>query len=195
MSFRVHAGDVFFTRSESLLGKAIRWVERDPDEEKSWANHDGVVVKDGWITPCSFSETDVLAKVVEALWKVRHHTFWSHYKDQTVIVEVWRRSFLTPRQVQRVTEYARNQEGNKYGWWKLLPHALDRFFFGGKKRVSKLLHIDKRPICSYLVAKAYSLIKIDFGGRAQAMDPDEMHDWVVLNHNWEFVGREELNQD
>ena len=47
---KAEVGDVFFTRSESLLGAAIRWVERGPKEEKSWANHTGLVTKAGALT-------------------------------------------------------------------------------------------------------------------------------------------------
>ena len=193
MDYQVQAGDVFFTKSESTLAELIRWAEKDPGEEKSWANHVGVVVKDGVLIPGD--DADNLAMVVEALQRVKHHTFWGHYKDKQVVVEVFRRANLTPLELGRVCEYAKKQTGNKYGWWKLLFHGLDRWLFDGKKTLSRLLLIDKRPICSYLVAKAYNLIRIDFGGRPQAMDPDEMHDWVRTTPTWEYLFRAELNQE
>jgi hypothetical protein len=39
-------GDTFFTRSNSRLGRAIRWAEKDPGEEETWTNHTGVVVQE-----------------------------------------------------------------------------------------------------------------------------------------------------
>lgn len=178
----VLSGDVFFSRSDTALGKLIRWAQRAPGEEKSWANHTGLFVETG-----GFEQ----AAVVEALGRVRLGPL-----EGPIEVEVWRHSGLDADTRHRITTYAERQVGNKYGWWKLLFHLGDRLLFKGEKKVSSLLRLEKRPICSFLVAMAYSKAGIHFNGfRPEAADPDEMHDFVKASPVWTLVGKESIRWD
>jgi len=180
-----HAGDVFFTRSESLLGRAIRWAERDPHEEPTWANHTGVVVEDGWIAPPHWvyepgaehlPEAARLATVVEALWHVRYGPL----QVNGIAVRVFRpEPALTLAELMRFRLAASKHVGEKYGWWRLLMHLADRVLFGGRKVVSNIALVKNRPVCSYLAAEVYSVVGINFGMEPAAATPDEMLDWVA----------------
>lgn len=176
-----YAGDVFFTRSESLLGRLIRWAQTDPKEEKTWANHMGVVVADGWLVPPSDERGWPLAIVVEALWTVKYWSWWNAHKDE--VLNGQRIKAFGPKEPRTATErlefnlVAMSYVGDRYGWWKLGFHLADRFFFKGKKKLSRLLRIDNRPICSYLAAKAEEAHGMDFGMPPQAVDPDEALDY------------------
>ena len=176
-----HAGDVFFTHSESLLGKLIRWTETDPGEEPTWANHTGVVVESGWI-----GERDPLAiqaVVIEALWKTRKGPLKVNGIEVRVFgpIPVYGEEELAAFRAE-----AETYVGDTYGWWKLLFHAADRAIFKGRKIFSLMLHKDKRPICSYLAAKVCAVVGSTFGVDPQAADPDEMLDYCVANADeWE----------
>jgi len=181
-----HEGDVFFTRSNSMLGRLIRWAETDPDEEGTngaWANHTGVVVQDGWIVPPSDDAPHqvALAVVVEALWKTKKWEWWKAHRAQ--VMDGQRIKVFGPREPRTKWEKvcfqnaAAEYVGDTYGWWKLGAHLLDRVLFKGKKTLSKLLRIDNRPICSYLAAKCQAAQGMTFGMEPQAADPDEMLDF------------------
>ena len=75
---------------------------------------------------------------------------------------------------------ARKYVGDTYGWWKLLFHLADRGLFKGKKVLSSLLFMDKRPICSYLAAKVNAAAGRFFNGISpEAATPDEMLDAAI----------------
>lgn len=191
MSLQVHAADVFFTRGSSTLDKLIRWAEREPGEEPTWANHVGVVVKAGWLVPDGGAEP--LAQTVEALWKVEQTRWWlRHRHEKGYEVQVWRHVGLSGNEARRICDYALKHVGDSYGWWKLGFHLADRLLFEGDKKLSRLLHVDDRPICSYLVARAFEIVGVEFGMPAVAADPDEMLDCCERSERWRFVGREAI---
>lgn len=192
------AGDTFFTRSESLLGRLIRWVETDPGETNgTWANHAGVVVEAGWIGPGQAPQ----AVVVEALWKTRKGP-WENYKDGAEIRVFRPIPPYTPIELAFFKVAALKFVGDTYGWWKLGFHLLDRAIFRGKKVLSHLMFIDKRPICSYLAAKVNQAARpigataptnvffkgvavpsdwFGFGMDPETADPDEMMDFCLAH--------------
>jgi hypothetical protein len=175
------AGDVFFTRSESVLGRLIRWAETDPGEEKTWANHTGVVVEDGWLVPPDPAKPCELAVVVEALWHVKKWEWWTAHKAEVLAGQ--RIKAFGPREPRTANEWsafldsAESFTGDRYGWWKLFAHLGDRALFKGKKVISKALFIDRRPICSYLAAVAQAAQGLGFGMEPRAATPDEMLDF------------------
>lgn len=175
-----YQGDTFFTRSDSLLGRLIRWVETDPKEEKTWANHTGVVVKSGWLVPPDPSKPTKLAVVVEALWHVKEWEWWTAHKNEVLngqrIVAYGPLEPRTAEERAAFLETAQSFVGARYGWWKLFAHAIDRAVFKGKKRVSRLLFMKGRPICSFLSAIANAAQNMSFGMKPEAADPDEMLD-------------------
>lgn len=187
------AGDTFFTRSNSLLGKAIRWGEQDCDEkEPSWTNHSGVVVADGWIGNEAQlrQENRPVAVVVEALWKTRRGPL----KVNGTEVRVFRpKPAYAGDELQLFALLAAHYVGDTYGWWKLLGFLLKRATCG-KIDITNFYFIDSRPICSYLAAHVNDAARKrsaswpGFGMDPDAADPDGMMDFC-LNHPefWEEV--------
>lgn len=173
------AGDVFFTRSKSLLGRLIRWAETDPGEEPTWANHTGVVVEEGWIG----GGYNPQAVVIEALWKTRKGPLKVNGIEVRVFGPI---PDLTYEELDAFRTEAETYVGDTYGWWKLLFHLADRAFFKGRKVLSKTLYVDKRPICSYLAAKVGAVVGLDYGMDPAAATPDEMLDYCIENTDeWE----------
>lgn len=187
------AGDVFFTKSSTILGRLIRWGEKDKGEvEATWANHAGVVVEDGYIGGGPGLRGPA-AIVIEALWKTRKGPLVLNGTEVRVFrpVPAW-----TAEELEHFIAAAEPYVGDKYGWHKLLVQLADKLIFGGKKRLTTLLHIQNRPICSFLAAlvvhAAQSKERVAarvmagykngeafyaFGIPPQAADPDEMLDW------------------
>ena len=184
------AGDIFFTRSRSLLGRLIRWAETDPNEPNGvWANHVGVVVSPGWIVPPPLDRQFAQAIAVEALWRAERWNWWDNHKNEVGLeIRVYRKPNLNFEQLRRIEAEAYKYVGAKYGWWKLFAHLVDRTVFKGKKTVSNLLYIDGRPICSYLAAHVFAAGGVSFGMPPAAADPDEMMDHCEHSGEWVLVG-------
>jgi len=64
MGVILEPGDVFLTRGQAFISRAIRFFTRDAGEKRTKVNHVGVVVEAGEITT---------AIVVEALSRVKRH--------------------------------------------------------------------------------------------------------------------------
>jgi hypothetical protein len=179
----VKAGDVFFTRGQSLLGRLIRWAQSDPGETNGvWANHAGVVVARGELYE---RNAELRAVVVEALGRVKRHAWVQGSNEVRVFRPV---PPLSAYQLAQLLEAADAFVGDRYGWWKLLFHLVDRAAFKGQKVLSSLLRVDNRPICSYLAAKVFAAAGQTFGMLPQAADPDEMLDYCLAHpEEWEEV--------
>jgi len=200
---RVQAGDVGFTRGTGLLQRAIRYATRGPNEEKTWANHVLLFTTPGTVGPAPRIDTDWgtgQAWAIEALARVEeNHWYDRHKKEIGYTLRVYRPTFLTPETTARLVETARAHVGERYGWWKLLFHGVDRFVFNDRKVLSQFLRVDSRPICSYLVARAFQIAgyRAAFGPIVPAaQDPDEMLDWVdkstYYDETWKYVGEFEV---
>lgn len=177
---------VFFTRSYSFLGKAIRKLQRGKGEAESKVNHVGLFVTRG---PQYLEH----AVSIEALARVRHGKFWGFYHGSDVEVAVYRDTTLTSKQTWDVTTEALRYRGRMYGFLKIPLHALDwalaraigRQDVYAFRRVGRL---DRYPICSYLVAKAFSAVDRNFGARPTQAQPDDMWDYVNAHpEKWECV--------
>lgn len=209
MALYVQAGDVFFTKSKTILGRLIRWGEKDKGEvEATWANHAGVVVEDGWIgeTPAFYQRNPGApeAVVIEALGHVRKGPLVLNGTEVRVFrpVPPW-----TALELARFRSTAEPYVGDKYGWWKLLFQLADKLV--GRKLFTTLLHNDERPICSYLAAKVVQAAEdtsritaritklgatmngrayFSFGMPPQAVDPDEGMDFCLAHPElWQEV--------
>ena len=191
MILNVDAGDVGFAHGTGWLQKAIRYVEKDPWERRpAWANHSLLFTRAGVVGPVPLERQ---AWAVEALWHVEHNPWWDRHKTESGYrVQVFRPLFLRDGAAGVVAE-ALNHVGQRYGWFKLGFHAVDRVLFGGKETTSRLLFLDNRPICSYLVAQAFETAGYPhaFGTAipARAQDPDDQHDHVTSGEGrWAYVG-------
>jgi len=160
---QLKACDIFFTHGEGALSKAIRWFSRSPGEAKTETNHVGIVVDDGTLEN---------AGVVEALSHVRYGTLPARYRGKRDTVSVWRPANLTKKERAAIVSKARGYIGRDYGWLKLGLHAL------GLQRFAKL---DKWPICSYLVGKAYGVVGKEFGRDGNELTPDDILDFCQAN--------------
>lgn len=166
-------GDTFFTKSESLLGRLIRWGETEKGETNgTWTNHTGVVVESGWLVPPEFGgrlediaagrvsvlptdprPVDQLAVIVEAMWHVQRGAWWDlHAKDYAKGQRI--RAFYpipayTEEEKQRFVTFANHGIGERYGWWKLLGFLAKR---ATGIDIPKYFFLKDRPICSYYAA-------------------------------------------
>jgi hypothetical protein len=195
------AGDVGFTQGTGSLAKAIRYATTGPREQKTWANHTLLFTKPGIVVPTgSLVSPSWQAESIEALWKVERNPWWErHQGDHGSKIRVYRPDFLQAENKHGLIETALSHEGEKYGWWKLGTHLLDRWAFDDKKVVSNLLRVDDRPICSYLVGRSFEIAgyRYAFGDlEPRAQDPDEQMDYCQLSAEfnpdtmctWTFVG-------
>jgi len=144
------------------------------------------------------------AWAVEALWHVEHNPWWQrHEKESGYRVQVFRPLFLSEdlpdgwsySEAGLVVAEALKHVGQRYGWWKLGTHAIDRFLFKGDEVTARLMFLDNRPICSYLVAQAFEAAGYPtaFGRHipARAQDPDDQHDHVTSAEavrRWAYLG-------
>ncbi len=174
---QVETGDVFFTRSNSLLGRLIRWAETDPGEIDSLVNHSGNYVADG-----EASSADTVQAVGHVtLGPLAEGTEAYIYRPVPP---------LTKEEKIALRSYALSYVGDRYGWWKLLFHLADRFLFKGKKILSSLLFINSRPICSFLTAHVEAMVNRTFGMDPDVADPDNMIDYCDTHpEQWQFIGK------
>lgn len=160
-------GDIVFTKGSSLLSKAIRFCTRTFGEPRTRVNHVGIVV------------TEARAKhahIVEALTSVVEHPLWD-YAEVGDRVSVYRCTELTENQRKMLAIYARQYKGKKYGYTKIAAHFLDWLLLGSYA-FRRLTDSDDYPICSWVVAKCYSKLGLDFGVAPGAATPDDIDDYV-----------------
>lgn len=168
LTVAVKPGDIFFTTGGSLLSRAILWGQREKGEARSRVNHVGAFVERGGLKT---------ANGVEALWRVKCHPIYPRYKGQHVAI--FRPRNITVYDEYKIVSYLKQHVGNRYGWWKLLLQLAGHKL--GWNWARNAMFIDDRPICSYLVAKAYREAGLDFGVQAQAAAPDDMWDFIENN--------------
>ena len=187
-------GDIYFTRGSNLLGKLIRWAERSKDEEKTWANHVGVVTTPGWMVPPETDKPHLFAWVSEAFWHIGHHEWWNRHKEnENYSVMVFRPRHMTNEQVEMVVNDALSRTGNRYAWWRIPGFLVEKLSFG-KMKVSKLFFMKNRNVCSNHVALAFDEIGIRFEEEPLELDPDDMFDYCAENSNlFQFIGVETVN--
>jgi len=201
----VTAGSTFFTRSNTLLGKLVRFGETDKDEAKgsTWANHTGIIFEDGWIGSTLAGDQSP-ATVIEALWKTRKGPL----KLNGTQVRVFRPiPAYDADELARFRAEAETYVGATYGYWKLGVQLADKVLFGGRKILTTGLYIKSRPICSFLAGYANHVAQSNkrvakrvlagfrngeamysFGMPPQAADPDEMLDFCLAHPTlWEEV--------
>lgn len=181
--------DVILTRSDTWLGRAIRAAERRGSDTASY-NHVGVVVSAGELPPQDgdWRLAPFGPVMVEALGHVLRRPVWEGYgpqvKDQNAIA-VYRPLNLEPGQGQSIARSAMAYVGERYGWWKLFFHLGDAVISKVAGRDVRLLRralfVKSRPICSFLVAKAFAAVGLGFGVKPGSADPDDVADFCRQN--------------
>ncbi|MBN2424521.1 MAG: hypothetical protein JXB44_05820 [Calditrichaceae bacterium] len=164
--------DIYLSKGSSFIAKAIRFFSTTIGESCTQVNHVGVIVTKGDLQTCV---------VVEALHKVTRHTLWSEYgPDHNDLVAIYRPLNLTDEEEEIIVNEANEQVGKKYGYLKIVTHLLDWFLLGAY--VFRRLTQDGRyPICSWLVAHAFSKAGKHFGVDPGSAQPDDIWDFVNGN--------------
>jgi hypothetical protein len=162
-------GDVFLTRGRGLLSRLIRLFTRSIGESRTQINHVGLIVAPG---------SAATAVGVEALSKVVRHPLGSRYGPRSgQEVAVYRPINLRPDEIAVVVSAAESYVGRKYGYVKIVAHLLDWLFLG-IYLFRRLARMDNYPICSWLVAHAFSKVEKTFGVPPGAASPDDIWDFV-----------------
>lgn len=169
-------GDIVFTQSPTFLGKLIRMFTRESGESKTEANHCGIVTNAGSFRSGDFPS----AMIVEALHKVEHHSLRKSYADTDVQLSIYRPINLSYSEKWKVMVQAESYIGKTYGYGKIILHFLD-WVIGNRQFFRRLVVLERYPICSYLVAKSYSIIGKDFGVKAKIASPDDILDFCQQN--------------
>jgi len=190
MTLRAEPGDVGFAAGNGWLQRAIRLVETSPGEAPTLVNHSLLFTRAGIVGPARRAEQ---AWAVEALGRVEHNPWYErHAKEDGYHVQVFRPLFLNWRDTGEVVVRALQHKGQRYGWWKLAAHLGDRYLFAGRSVLGRLLCVDSRPICSYLVGAAFEDAGYPHafnGVPARAQTPDYQHDYVMSNNGrWSYIG-------
>ncbi len=170
----IKPGDVVLTRGKGFLASAIRFFTRRVGEKRTKVNHVGVVVKEGSLTTCC---------IVEALKKVCYHKLWKQYGPPSrSSVAIYRPVNLTEEEINIIVNEALEQVGKTYGYFKILAHLLDWSLFG-VYFFRRLFRNNKYPICSWLVAHAFSKADKHFGVEPGAAQPDDIWDFIQDNQD------------
>jgi hypothetical protein len=162
-------GDIVFTASTGFLGRAIRWATRGKGEPKTEANHVGLITTPG---------TVLSARITEALWKVTTSSLYDRYHKKGKVA-VFRPRNLSVKDKVTVMNEVLLHRGQRYGWWKIILQ------FGrnklGQEWMGKVMFVDSRPICSFLVALAFEKAGYTFGVEGRSADPDDMMDFCLTH--------------
>jgi hypothetical protein len=151
MTLDLRPGDVVCTTSGALLSRLIRLFG-------GRVSHTGIGVAPDTI--------------VEALMRVVRRSFVGAYLRKTVVV--YRPRDLSPEIIALIVAKAERYVGRTYGFTKIAAQALDRTL-GGAYLFRRVAGMDRYPICSWVVAHAYSAAGLHFGcapGMASPADID-----------------------
>lgn len=162
-------GDIFLTRGDGFVSRAIRFFTRRFGESRTKVNHVGIVVAGGSLEQ---------AVVVEALRKVERHRLVEKYGGAKDQIAVFRPARLAPADLARVVAAAESYVGRSYGYGKIVLHALD-WALQGAYVFRRLGRMDDYPICSWLVAHSYAKVGVHFGVEPGAATPDDVWDHVT----------------
>lgn len=165
-------GDIVLVHGRALFSRLIRVFTRSKGESPTIVNHVGIMVT---------SEN-----IVESLSTTVQRKFWQVYPRNNQVYVV-RKLYLTPAGRQIIVEKALEYLGAKYGWLKIVAHAVDHFVFRDMYVVRRLAFMDNYPICSWVVAYAYFKAGYSFGVYPNAATPDDIFDFVVEKHPEEWT--------
>lgn len=186
-------GDVFVTRSYSLLGRAIRYFEKSRGESASMVNHTGLIVASNFGDPM----------IIEALSRVRLLSMVDGYGGSNVDVWVYRHRDMSEARALKARNYAFDHVGRSYGFLKLFAHlgdwTLTRLRFWSHRDVylvRRLCNFHNYPICSWLVGYALESAGIYVNDSEnnpiapRILTPDDIWDdanWAGQDRYWTLV--------
>jgi hypothetical protein len=180
-TIRFLPGDVLFFESKGdVPGHLGKWIARSRGERSTYSVHTAQFLDAGTILEMNYV---VMKRNFRQVLKARRG------------FEVWRYRSLTDEQRRALTQQALAYFEMKFGWAKLLTHALDGLINKLARKefflFRRLNNSHRYPVCSWITAFSYDrALNYRFGIPPECADPDEMHDWVTAHPGeWELVFR------
>lgn len=171
---RLEPADIVLVHGHGIIQSLIRFFSRSWGEKKTVINHVGMITEGGPIW---------LAKIAEARWRYLVHRLFPAYVDSNQAVAIYRPKNIPLATRSRIATRAASFEGTRYGWTKIVLHALDKLL-NGAYFFRRLTCLPNRPICSYAVAVAYADYGFSFGVKSYRAQPDDIWDYVVNSDNY-----------
>lgn len=181
-SIELHPGDIVLVKGNSLISRLIRVLTRHIGEKRTKVNHVGMIIGEGTVGGAPYEG----ALIIEAISRVKVRTLSAAYgppkRDE---VAIYRATNLTEKERIKVAGEAYHHLGQHYGWKRIVCLALDRLLLGAY--VFRRLIRNREPICSWLVAHAYSSIGKHFGVSPDSATPDDIWDFVAEREGTPYI--------
>jgi len=177
----VPRASIVLTRSNTWLGKLIRWGEK-----KARVNHSIIVEKGGWWPPFWADEGRHFApepRIIEADRVMRRGTLSRyHSKDKLVVYDIE----ATEEERALVVEDAARHVGRPYAVLQLFGQLIDNRLLGGRNVFRRLSKLDPLDICSELTGNAWGRVGVAFGLPGYALSPDNQDDFLrdAVRRGW-----------
>jgi RimJ/RimL family protein N-acetyltransferase len=148
--------DIVMVRGKSWASRLIAELTRSPGEAPTRVTH---------VALCIAPD-----EIIEAQWGgVRRCRYYGG--------DVYRPINLKREERKKIAAYAKRYDGARYGYGKIVLHALDGLL-GGIYFFRRLAFVKRWPICSWLVAESYASEGYMFGVPTGAATPDDIDDFV-----------------
>jgi uncharacterized protein YycO len=158
------AADIVLARSETFVGRAIRFFTRQIGESPTKVNHVGII-------------TDPRT-IVEALNKTTRRSMIGAYGPPSKqAIAIYRPRNLSEVERAAIVAKAESYVGRSYGYLKIVACTLD-WALNDAYVFRRLVNLDRFPYCSWLVAHAYLAAGKTFGCPAGQASPDDIWDFV-----------------
>jgi len=181
---RLFPGDLVLVRGNALVSKAIRFMTRKSGEETTVVNHVGVISSGGLLK---------YALLAEARWTYKVHSLFDALAYTGQQVAIYRPKNISYETRKLIAARAASFKDTKYGWAKIVLHALDKLL-NGAYLFRRLAFLPNRPICSYAAAVAYADYGFSFGVKPYQAQPDDIWDYVTNSDNYDCIRPlEEIN--
>lgn len=164
----IEQADILMVGGNTFISKMIKKCTQKIGEEKTVINHVGIF-------PETYSRC-----VIEALNTVVCRDVIYAYGDADVSLAIFRAKNISKEDKAKISKYAFNQVGKKYGYLKIVAHFMD-WVIGDYYFFRRLTHSQKYPICSWLVAYAYASAGYNFGVKPGQATPDDIWDFCINN--------------
>jgi hypothetical protein len=166
---QINKGDIIVFHGTALISRLVRFFSTTGGEHATRVNHIAVA-----------ATTDEIhqVQIIEALTHVDLHGLWEQYAGKGDRIAIFRKRNLTDAEAVAIVKKAATYIGDSYGYLKIVMHLLD-WCIGGRYFFRRLTHNDKFPICSWVVAAAYSEIGEHFDCEVAQAEPDDIWDYCL----------------
>lgn len=175
-------GDIVLVKGNSWISRLIRIATRHVGEKRTKVNHVGMIIGGGTMGGAPYEG----ALIIEAISKVKVRTLSRAYgPPKRNEVAVYRAINLTGEERIKVAGEAYSHLGQPYGWKRVVCLTLDQMIFGAY--LFRRLIRNRSPICSWLVAHAYSKVGKHFGVGPDSATPDDIWDFVAEREGTPYI--------